>query len=139
MLRWFVEYRCPRCGFFNPRRRDPPPAAGSQTGPRAAPLLDTSRHRRVHSEFAPSPLGAGASFARGLQEDSLSPSPDESTEMEEVPRPPLPVESAVAGRIGTSALAATKGEAVRRRSRKAGGSEDEAGGKAEEDPMDMDD
>ncbi|TKA51701.1 hypothetical protein B0A53_05406 [Rhodotorula sp. CCFEE 5036] len=138
----FVQYRCPRCGFFNPRRRDPP-TAGSQTGPRAIPLLDTSRHRRVHSEFAPSPLGAGASFARGLQDES-SPTPDESTEMEEVPpRRSLPVGSAVAGRVGTSALAATaKGEAVRRRSRKAAGSEDEAdetGGKAEEDPMDMDD
>ncbi|GAA5861751.1 hypothetical protein JCM3774_002693 [Rhodotorula dairenensis] len=110
----FVQYRCPRCGHFNPRRREPP-AAGSQTGPRAMPLLDTSRHRRVHSEFAPSPLGAGASFARGLQEEMAS--PDDSTEMEEA--------SPVGSGAGTSALA-SRGAAVRRKSRRAAASDEEA-------------
>ncbi|GAA5989579.1 hypothetical protein JCM10908_000539 [Rhodotorula pacifica] len=114
----FVQYRCPRCGFFNPRRKDLS-STGSQGGPPALSALDTSRHRRVHSEFAPSPLGAGASFARDWQDSS----PDESTEMEEVP----PVGAA---KVGTSALATTS-HAVRRRSRKAAGSDDD--GDAEEE------
>ncbi|GAA5842568.1 hypothetical protein JCM11251_004906 [Rhodosporidiobolus azoricus] len=41
----FVQYQCPRCGFFNPRRRDPPSSSGQQ-----------HFHRRVVSEMAPSPL-----------------------------------------------------------------------------------
>ncbi|GAA5997910.1 uncharacterized protein JCM10292_006900 [Rhodotorula paludigena] len=54
-----VQYRCPRCGYFNPPRRE----RGGSAGP-SAQLggHDQLRHRRVVSEFAPSPLSA--TFAR---------------------------------------------------------------------------
>ncbi|GAA5966112.1 hypothetical protein JCM3765_002610 [Sporobolomyces pararoseus] len=47
----FVQYRCPHCGHFNPRRKDPllPGGSSSSEGP-AHP------HRRVQSLHAPSPL-----------------------------------------------------------------------------------
>ncbi|GAA5980566.1 hypothetical protein JCM11641_006683 [Rhodosporidiobolus odoratus] len=44
----YIQYQCPRCGFFNPRRREP--ASSSQSGSQQV-------HRRVQSEFSPpSPL-----------------------------------------------------------------------------------
>ncbi|GAA6063135.1 hypothetical protein JCM10212_001183 [Sporobolomyces blumeae] len=43
----YVQYQCPRCGYFNPRRRDPL---------QPEPALDPSTHRRVQSMHNPSPL-----------------------------------------------------------------------------------
>ncbi|GAA6010711.1 hypothetical protein JCM11491_002909 [Sporobolomyces phaffii] len=60
----FIQYRCPHCGHFNPRRKDPLLPSSSSNGP-----SDPAHpHRRVQSMHAPSPLQR--SFA---QFDSPSP------------------------------------------------------------------
>lgn len=82
------------------------------------PLLDTGRHRRVHSEFAPSPLGAGASFARALEEDEAERgSPDSSNETEGFA-------TSIGSGAGTSALA-SRSAAGRRKGRRAAASDEE--------------
>ncbi|GAA6024166.1 hypothetical protein JCM8202_003520 [Rhodotorula sphaerocarpa] len=131
----FVQYRCPRCGFFNPRRRDPPAAAAGALGPSPSlPSLDTTRHRRVHSEFAPSPLGAvGPAFPREMEEISPSREEDRSPSGEA----PVALENSeqIAGQVGSSAVAGSKTDATRRRSRKPAQPAEE---EQEPDAMDMD-
>ncbi|BGP47969.1 hypothetical protein JCM10450v2_003838 [Rhodotorula kratochvilovae] len=116
----FVQYRCPRCGYFNPPRRAPSSSALAANDPH--------RHRRVVSEFAPSPLGG--SFAQparaqegaaqvGREEEVEEASPLEAGEMKEVERE-------------TSTSALKEGGEARRRTRKTV----EGGG--EEDRMDTD-
>ena len=49
-----VEYRCPHCGHFNPRRKDPLlPGGGGGSSSSEGPAHP---HRRVQSLHAPSPL-----------------------------------------------------------------------------------
>lgn len=48
---FLVEYRCPHCGHFNPRRKDPLLPGGQRGGSDPA-----HPHRRVQSMHAPSPL-----------------------------------------------------------------------------------
>ncbi|GAA5928204.1 uncharacterized protein JCM15063_003819 [Sporobolomyces koalae] len=50
----FVQYRCPHCGHFNPRRRDPLLPSGSSAS--SASSESVHPHRRVQSMHAPSPL-----------------------------------------------------------------------------------
>ncbi|POY74800.1 hypothetical protein BMF94_2073 [Rhodotorula taiwanensis] len=131
----FVQYRCPRCGHFNPRRRDPPSAGGPSAPGNSMPSLDVaSRHRRVHSEFAPSPLGGGASFARDFHTSAADDEPEEEGEFAEMvePRAGAGAAGASAKETETTALEA-KSDARRRRARKAAASDAE-----EEDAMDTD-
>ncbi|GAA6022568.1 hypothetical protein JCM10207_006588 [Rhodosporidiobolus poonsookiae] len=126
----FVQYQCPRCGFFNPRRRAP-----SQQG-------EQSFHRRVQSEFIPSPLArpsAAAEALAGPDDPSKAARVEaERAEEREVAETLLPEQDVGEGqRHGTTAL--KEGTvASRRRGRKAGRLEDEEGEK-DEDRMDTDD
>ncbi|BGO99502.1 Endoplasmic reticulum junction formation protein lunapark [Rhodotorula toruloides] len=132
----FVQYRCPRCGYFNPPRRDP----SSASNPSLA-TNDQARHRRVHSEFAPSPLSAtfGAD-ARPLSVASSGSAEGGSKAVEEREEEDSPTVGAVdsAGtekemkEISTTALKG--GQASRRRGRRATDSDEEG----DEDRMDTD-
>ncbi|GAA5908260.1 hypothetical protein JCM6882_006786 [Rhodosporidiobolus microsporus] len=143
----FVQYQCPRCGFFNPRRRDPPSSSQQQ------PF-----HRRVVSEMAPSPLSypaanaASASTASSLLAGGDPPKLErleaERAEEREVAETLLPEQDVGEGEGGTGAGARRRGEtsttamqggtvAQKRRGRRNVGSDDEGEGE-KEDRMDTD-
>ncbi|BGP24437.1 hypothetical protein Rt10032_c03g1444 [Rhodotorula toruloides] len=132
----FVQYRCPRCGYFNPPRRDPSSASNASLA-----TNDQVRHRRVHSELAPSPLSAtfGAD-AKPLSVASGGSAEGASGTVEEREEEESPTEGAfrLAGQGSemkeTSTTALRAAEASRRRGRKAADSD----GQGDEDKMDTD-
>ncbi|GAA5910783.1 uncharacterized protein JCM6883_000312 [Sporobolomyces salmoneus] len=75
----YVQYRCPHCGHFNPRRKDP--------GASSASAESTHPHRRTQSLHAPSPLQRSFPQFEDLPEmeerKSGSQSEEESGEEEE--------------------------------------------------------
>jgi len=117
-----TEYRCPHCGHFNPRKREP-----------SHSLSDPS-HRRVQSMHAPSPLRSipqsgdeSFSSSEGLPEMSEI---DKKEEEEEEQRETVLDE----GESGSSATRRS-GEPARRRT----GRTARVGGEEDEDKMDTED
>ncbi|GAA5943848.1 hypothetical protein JCM3775_000211 [Rhodotorula graminis] len=113
----FVQYRCPRCGHFNPPRRAPASASLSAGDPH--------RHRRVVSEAAPSPLSLSSTRPWGVDKADepreVDEDEDREGEMREVSSAATRAASA-AGRAGekeeTSTTALKEGGEARRRRRK---------------------
>ncbi|GAA5904141.1 hypothetical protein JCM8208_003458 [Rhodotorula glutinis] len=124
----FVQYRCPRCGHFNPPRRAPASASLSAGDPH--------RHRRVVSEAAPSPLSLSSTRPWGADKADEPREVDEEDEdregeMREVPSAATRAVGRVEGKEGTSTTALKEGGEARRRRRK-----DKV--EADEDRMDVD-
>jgi len=126
-----AEYRCPRCGHFNPPRRAPASASLSAGDPH--------RHRRVVSEAAPSPLSLSSTRPWGADKADdareVDDEEEDEDEMREVPsagKAGAGAGSRVGQEEGPSATALKEGgEARRRRSRR-----DKA--EVDEDRMDVD-
>ncbi|GAA5829100.1 hypothetical protein JCM5353_005279, partial [Sporobolomyces roseus] len=114
----FVQYRCPHCGHFNPRKRDP-----------SKNSLSDPSHRRVQSMHAPSPLRSipqssgdeSFSSSDGMPEMSDIERKGEEDEEDERERETLLDE----GGSGSSATRRSGEPARRRTARAARGEEDE--------------
>jgi len=112
-----TEYRCPHCGHFNPRKRDPSKNS----------LADPS-HRRVQSMHAPSPLRSipqsgdeSFSSSDGMPEMSEIERKGEEDEEDESERETVLNE----GGSGSSATRRSAEPARRRTARAARGEEDD--------------
>ncbi|GAA5873890.1 hypothetical protein JCM8547_008632 [Rhodosporidiobolus lusitaniae] len=137
----YIQYQCPRCGYLNPRRRNPPPSS------HLAP--SSQSHRRVQSEFGPSPLqfssapsSQAAAAVAGLDPAKLEQIEQERAEEREVAKTLLPEEDVGEGRgsrKGRWSTALREGAvASRRKGRKTVDSDEEEGGEENDDRMDTD-
>ncbi|GAA6027370.1 hypothetical protein JCM8097_007802 [Rhodosporidiobolus ruineniae] len=142
----FIQYQCPRCGFFNSRRKPLPRSSSSLN----TPEQQQHYHRRVQSEFLPSPLAlshpsasssAAAATLAGSDPAALAHVEEARQEEREVAETLLPEGDVGEGRgtrRGRSTTALQEGAGASRRRGRRAADEDEGEGEGEEDRLDTD-